>query len=65
MLCPFNGHLFIKRYFIYIYIYIYISNMKGYVLSIDTFSYIYIYMELEFSQRKFQYLNFPLYSFYK
>ena len=34
--------------------------MKGYVLSINTF-----YIELEFSQRKFQYSNFPLYSFYK
>ena len=32
--------------------------MNGFVLSIDTFSYIYIYIELEFSQRKFQYSNF-------
>ena len=57
LLCPFNRHFFIKMYFCYIF------NMKGYVLSIDTFSYIYIYinMELEFSQRKFQYSNFPLY----
>ena len=50
MLCPFNRHIFIKRYFWYI------SNMKCYVFSIDTFSYIYIYIyiwNLNFHKEKF------------
>ena len=56
MLCHFNRHFFIKRYFRYI------SNMKCYVLSINTFSYIYIwnlnFHKENFNTRIFHFIHF-------